>query len=230
MTSIGPRDSTTFELRDALAQPGCPICALVLRSVGRFIESVAYERVNDIALRANLRGARGFCNVHAHRWLREAHNVLGTALIYRDVMRAAIDEISVDVDRTRGGLLARWRGRSSLSPRRIDCPACVEQRDAEDRFLSALAAILAEPADVALFEASDGVCLTHALAALRRGDREAELVVRHTVRRAQGLLTTLDEVIRKEDYRFRDEPRTDEERTAPADAVAWTKAAEGLTG
>ena len=35
-------------------------------------------------------------------------------------------------------------------------------------------------------------------------------------------------MIRKEDYRFRDEPRTEAERSAPARAVAWTAGAEGL--
>jgi hypothetical protein len=103
------------------------------------------------------------------------------------------------------------------------------QRDAEKRYLSALAAILHEPADAALFDASDGVCLTHTLAAARRGDRAADIVVRHTRVHADRLVATLDEVIRKEDYRFRHEPRSEAERTAGSDVIAWTTGAEGLT-
>jgi hypothetical protein len=42
------------------------------------------------------------------------------------------------------------------------------------------------------------------------------------------LVQHLDEVIRKEDYRFRDEPRSDDERIAPARAIAWVAGLEGL--
>jgi hypothetical protein len=224
-----PRDSTAFELRDALAQPGCAICTLALRSVGRYIDSVAYDRVNDLDLRAQLRVARGFCNPHAYRWLRDAHNVLGTALIYRDVVRSVLTELGNQSQRTRGGLFDRLRGRAADGRARAGCPACAVQREAEQRYLSALAAILHEAADAALFEASDGVCLTHALASARRGDGTADIVVRHSRARAERLVATLDEVIRKEDYRFRHEPRSEAERTAGSDVIAWTSGAQGLT-
>jgi hypothetical protein len=44
----------------------------------------------------------------------------------------------------------------------------------------------------------------------------------------QQLLGELDEVIRKEDYRFRHEPRTEAERTAPARAVNRVVGLDGL--
>src|SRR6187455_2433093 len=97
-------DQPAYELRDALAQPGCPICFLALRSVGRYLESLAYDRVNDVAVRAALHTARGFCNPHAYRWLREARNVLGTALIYRDVIRAAAAALPARAPRQPGRL------------------------------------------------------------------------------------------------------------------------------
>jgi hypothetical protein len=42
------------------------------------------------------------------------------------------------------------------------------------------------------------------------------------------LLADLDEVVRKEDYRFRHEPRTEAERVAAARAVGWVAGSEGL--
>jgi hypothetical protein len=227
LSSSGARDSTAFELREALGQRGCAICRLTLRSVGRFLTSLAYERVNDIELRAKLRAARGFCNPHAYRWLREAHSVLGTALIYRDIMRNALEDLGNERERSRG-LLGRLRSRGADSPRGAECPACAAQREAEERYLSALAAILADPTDTPLYVASEGLCLNHALVVMRRGDVAADIVALHTRLRVERLVATLDEVIRKEDYRFRHEPRTDTERTAPADAVAWTVGADGL--
>src|SRR5262252_5095962 len=93
MSSAAPRDATAFEVRDALGESGCVVCRLSLRSVARLLQSVAYEQVNDLSLRAQLRKRRGFCTLHAHQWLREAHNVLGTALIYKDVLEAALRDL-----------------------------------------------------------------------------------------------------------------------------------------
>ena len=226
---LSVRDAATFELREALGKPGCPICVLTLRSVGRFIRSLAYERVNDLEVRADLRAARGFCNVHAYRWLREAHSVLGTALIYRDVVRAALGDLdTTSTDRGRVGLLDRLMGRGPEAPPVARCLACDAQREAEERYLSSLAALVAEPTDLAAFSASDGLCLVHTLAGVRRGDAALDTILASARQRAERLVTTLDEVIRKEDYRFQDETRTPAERSATAEVVAWSCGAEGL--
>src|ERR1700736_6328766 len=109
MSSAAPRDSTAFEVREALRQVGCPVCRLALRSVGRWLASVAYDQVNDVDLRSELRAARGFCNVHAHRWLAEVHSVLGTAIVYEDLLKAGLRELDAD-NAQRGGLWRAIRG------------------------------------------------------------------------------------------------------------------------
>jgi hypothetical protein len=223
MCAAGPRDSTAFEVRDALRQPGCPVCRLAVRSVGRWLASVAYDQVNDVDLRNELRAARGFCNAHAHRWLVESRSVLGTAIVYEDLLKAALRELDAD-NGQRGGL---WR--AILGPQAPDlasCPACRAQAEAEDRFLSALLATVA--ADPPALEGSDGVCLKHMRAALRGGGPGAERVLQHSRVAIERLLGELGEVIRKEDYRFRHEPRSEGERTAPARAIARAAGAEGL--
>jgi hypothetical protein len=85
VTQSAPRDTAVFEVRDALAQPGCAVRRLALRSVRRFLQSVAYEQVNYPGLRADMRAALGFCNQHAYRWLREAHSPIFTAALYLGV-------------------------------------------------------------------------------------------------------------------------------------------------
>ena len=92
--------------------------------------------------------------------------------------------------------------------------------------MSALLATSA--ADPRALDGSEGVCLKHVRAALRRGGPGAERVLQQTRSAIERLLAELGEVIRKEDYRFRDEPRTDGERTAPSRAVARAAGAEGL--
>ena len=58
MSHPAPRDSTAFEVREALDEPGCAICRLALRSTTRMIRAIAYEQINDVDLRYALRRAR----------------------------------------------------------------------------------------------------------------------------------------------------------------------------
>ena len=44
MSSAGPRDSTAFEVREALGLGGCPVCRLAVRSVDRWLASVLMQR------------------------------------------------------------------------------------------------------------------------------------------------------------------------------------------
>jgi hypothetical protein len=223
MSPAAPRDSTSFEVREALDQGGCPVCRLALRSVGRWLTSVAYEQINDIELRDRLRAARGFCNVHAHRWLREVGSVLGTAIVYQDLLTAALREI--DGENVQRG--QRWRAiLGGPGPDVGDCPACGAQIEAEERYLTALLATAA--ADPHALDGSEGLCVRHTRAAQRRGGAGTERMVQLTRAAVERLLAELSEVIRKEDYRFRHEPRTDAERTATARAVARAAGAEGL--
>jgi Family of unknown function (DUF6062) len=227
VSPAAPRDATAFEAREALGAHGCAVCRLALRSVSKLLQSIAYEQVNDLALREQLRRGGGFCNPHAHQWLAEAHSVLGTALIYRDVLQAAIralDKAEPNGQRSRlfGGLL----GSTQQS---TPCPACQAQLEAETRYLKALLAVLA--ADVGArhaLEASDGLCRRHTLAAIRSGGEGATHVAQRARDIVDALIDDLDEVIRKEDYRFRHEPRTDAERSANSRAINWAAGAEGL--
>jgi hypothetical protein len=197
------------------------VCRLALRSVGRWLRSMAYDQVNDVQLRTELREARGFCNPHAHRWLREARSVLGTSIVYRDLLTAALRDLDT-VNPKRGRLLKAFRA----AERSGGCPACRTQREAELRYMTALTTLVA--ADPGVLEGSDGLCVLHVRAAVRTGGAGTEQLVQHTRSAIERLLGELDEVIRKEDYRFRHEPRTDDERTAPGRAVSRAAGLDGL--
>jgi hypothetical protein len=229
MSSTAPRDAAAFEIRDAVGEPGCAVCRLTLRSVARLLKSVAYEQVNDLELRATLRKRGGFCNAHAYQWLGEAHSVLGTALIYKDVLQTALRELGSPggTDSSRMRLLRGRRGHGSEA---TACPACRAQAEAEARYLDSLLALLAsDSAFCAEFGVSEGLCRPHTLAAIRTGRAGVEYILDRSRQALTEQLADLDEVIRKEDYRFRHEPRTEAERAAPARAVAWAAGAEGLT-
>jgi Family of unknown function (DUF6062) len=216
-------DGATAEVRHALARGGCAVCHLTHRSVTRFLKALSYEQVNDLDLRADLRASRGFCPAHAQRWLHQSGNVLGTALIYTDAVTAALRELEATPTR---GVLAGFRSnRSRESP----CVACRTELDAQDRYLDALLEGLSDASFAAALATSDGLCLPHTRRAVERGGRRAEPLLARAREVAQRLLAELAEVVRKEDYRFKDEPRTDAERGAPRRAVAWTAGLDGLS-
>jgi Family of unknown function (DUF6062) len=214
MRHASSRETPTADIHHALGRPGCAVCHLTHRSVTRFLRALSYEQVNDVGLRAELRAARGFCQVHAQRWLGMSGNVLGTAIIYRDVITAAVRSLGSAPERSSlRGLLG---GRSS---REASCVACTFEADAQDRFVDA---VLGASGDPDVLRHSDGLCLPHTKRAVERDARRAEPLVALARKHAEQIMAELDEVIRKEDYRFKHEPRTDAERTVPRRAVAWT--------
>jgi Family of unknown function (DUF6062) len=218
-----PSDADTAELREAIERHGCAVCFLSERAMLRFMRSVAYEQVNDPALRARLRATKGFCTTHAHRWLREAKSVLGTALIYQDMVTAALRDL--DEPPPERGLFGR--SKSKEAPRG-SCQACRFQHEAQDRYVDDLIAGLADPSIAAALAGSDGLCFPHTKRAVRRGGSRADPIRARARSVAEAIVGNLSEVIRKEDYRFRHEPRTDAERSATRRAVAWTAGIDGL--
>ncbi len=115
----------------------------------------------------------------------------------------------------------RGLGRSGPARTAAPCLACDAEHEAESRYLDALLQALRDLPLLARFQASTGLCLPHTRLAVERGKPTSRLVAVHARQVAERLVDELSEVVRKEDYRFRHEPRTPAERTAPGDAVHW---------
>ncbi len=218
------------DLREALSQSGCPVCRLVEVDTGRYLDNLLWENVNDPGLRREIRRARGFCREHTRMLASRPGASLGLALIARDVwgeIQHATETVRLPAPKARqtraadiaAGLLAR------LAPQG-ECPACVYARAMEDLYLDVLLGhLLGEDGLLAAYQASEGLCLPHfrqALARVRDGAVYAALV---GAQRAAGQrrLAELDEFIRKNDYRFRDEPWGRERD-------AWRRALTALVG
>jgi hypothetical protein len=74
------RTMSFYDLRDALTQPGCPVCRLKADAVRRHLDGMLWESVNDSGVRHDIREARGFCQQHAWQ-LVEGGSSLGAAII-----------------------------------------------------------------------------------------------------------------------------------------------------
>jgi hypothetical protein len=228
-----------FDLRDVLAQPGCPVCRLRARDTERFLESLLWEQVNDPDTRQQIRQARGFCPEHT-RQLAGRQASLGIAILTQDVLHSLLDVLEDTrwqaaprlslkraleaLDRSRptvgaAELVAR------LAPQR-SCLVCQQANTMETIYLDTLLdRLLEEGGLLPAFQASDGLCLPHLRLILARGRDRAvcEALVSAQAASWKRLDADLIEFIRKNDYRFREEPWGQERD-------AWRRAAAALGG
>jgi uncharacterized protein DUF6062 len=206
-------------LYDMCARDGCVICRLVLENTSRYLEHWKYELFTDVGVRQELRRARGFC--HRHTWqLARMGASLQLAQAYRDI-------ISDTVERLQQGeaVMGRFRRLKETKREQGSCPACRSEVKAEERYIHTLRRALLEEEFYERFSTSHGLCLEHfrqACEAKMVGDwltrlRAAQLLC------LQRLDEQLGELIRKHDYRFRDEPHGPE-------MVSWKYAAGIVAG
>jgi hypothetical protein len=158
--------NTYFELRDALGTPGCVVCRLAARSVRRYLEALAFESVNDLGLRAQLRRSRGFCNLHAWQVLDEAREPFGGGIIYRDVLNACVSQLAAgDVAGPDGG----------------ECVACQAREVSARRYVDALVDHANEAELERRVEQGGGLCWRHFALAMAQGGRGLRAVARAEV-------------------------------------------------
>ncbi len=146
------RHMTYYNLRDAMAKPGCPICRLVSDAVARYLETFLYENVNDPGMRADLRRSNGFCPDHAGQ-LRDHGDALGHAIIYGDLIDRVLESLE-GLLRACGSGTPRLPATGTVASRADDlfpgrrCPACLVAREAEQRYIGVLVAELGSMSDV----------------------------------------------------------------------------------
>ncbi|MGE5584814.1 MAG: DUF6062 family protein [Bacillota bacterium] len=142
---------TYYNLRDAMAKPGCPICRLASEAVAHYLETFLYENVNDPGIRADLRRSNGFCPRHAGL-LRDHGDPLGHAIIYGDLVDHLLGSLE-SLLRACGSGSARSPATRTVGSRADDllpgreCPACLVAREAEQRYIGVLVAELGSMSD-----------------------------------------------------------------------------------
>jgi hypothetical protein len=222
---------TRDDLLNALGQ-GCPLCVLVERAERKAVDHFLYDQVNDIPRRDALRASRGLCLAHT-AMLAEGRSALGVAILSRDILRAMSAELEASGDGKTGlgGLLNLLGGASGAGAQlasRIEpqagCPMCAERPRLEMPLIAGLLHNLRDAAFAAAFDASDGLCRVHLANALRAADATATRDL--TARQAaiwRRLEASLDEFIRKHDYRFQGEVFDDERDV-------WRRALQATSG
>ncbi len=216
-------------LFEACSQEGCPLCRLALEGTRRYLESWKYELFTDASIREELRRTQGFC--HRHTWQLAAMGAhLPLAQAYRDIVTDVIDQLKRGNDGAApvasGGLLRRiFESKREQTP----CPACQQEAKAEGHYVHTLRKALLDEAFYQRLQASDGLCLEHYRLACELklpdtpgGDWQS-LLRKAQLACLQRLDEQLGEMIRKYDYRFKDEARGPE-------MISWKRAAGLIAG
>jgi hypothetical protein len=208
-----------YELLEAQAKAGCPICRLVYKATDRYLDSLLYEAVLDPAVRAKLKQAQGFCAEHVKMLGRRPGRALGIALIYRDIIRSAIIAAEKTSPEATGKGLRGLFGRNlpgtdlacKLRTPQV-CPACLIGVESERNNLELMLVHIEDAQFQQGYASGEGLCLVHLIGVLELARTPAEVhsLIEPQVARYRIMLHELDEFIRKRDHRFCHEPMGDE--------------------
>jgi hypothetical protein len=208
-----------YELRDALAGGGCPLCRLAYRSGAQYLDTLNYEGVNDPGLRRSIVEANGLCHRHTWQWTRLHGSVLGVALVYRNVIKRLLSVL----EPAENGSTHTHNGVRSLIQHlqpEAECPACRAEHEAARRAGELLLNYLDDREIAEHYVPAGGLCLPHFQLVLgAANESQAHTLVAWQTQVYQQLVGQLDEFIRKQDYRFAGEP-LGAEKDSPLRAAA----------
>ncbi len=235
------REPSFAELYEAMLEDGCPICRLGLRTADHYLSVYCSENVTDVDIRARVREANGFCNVHAWR-LPDQRDALGLSITFADVIKNLGRQLDAHDPESRNRrlpgwlfrLLRDWRGRlprGRVFRKPQPCPVCVEQFRAERRYAATFADYADDEMLIERYREGDGLCLPHLklVIASAADDAAINLIAGSEVERWRELYDLLDEIVRKADYRFNQEAITPQERDALTRVLAIVSGAKGLS-
>ncbi|WP_299029864.1 DUF6062 family protein [uncultured Thermanaerothrix sp.] len=230
---------TLVHLEEALQKPGCPICRLGDEAARRSVDGFLWENVNDPESRRPLQEAYGFCPEHTRLLvtteMESSGVLLGVNLIYESLARQAMRDLQKggslqSAPRGVWGWLERFRRRPTTPPDAPTCPLCRVVEEVQANALITLLEDLTLHAEHArpLYLRADGVCLPHLRQALhlhtQRFPEATRFLREETARRLETLAAHMREYIRKQNWAYRDEAMSEEER------VAWLRVLVFFTG
>lgn len=217
------------ELRDAMDRWGCPLCRLSHKAEHAYIDSLNYERVLDLKTRDAIKASRGLCEHHSRMWQQLQGSALGIAIVYRVTILDLLRDTDPETYPSNPSLFRR-RATAQETAERLaaggPCVACDIARGVTERFGSLLLKDLDDPEVRSLLVASGGLCLPHLrdVLGLPGAGRRHDILIQVHRDAWQQLMGELEEFIRKNDYRFREEAMTG------AEGTSWSRAIDVIVG
>ena len=225
-------------LCQAVEQEGCPICLVTLESLERVMESWQYEGFSDPANRLALVDAQGFCPRHTWQ-LTRLPTGFQLALVYREIfpeilaaMKHHLEQISAHKQGKSRSFWNRLKWKHSKQPEFLrgeslfpKCLFCQRQAEIEQHLTDALLTMLSDQDLRFRLNQATGLCMPHLAQAYHRATSGAQraALLEYQISCLQRNLAEVEELVRKHDYRFLDEPQGNE-------MTAWRRAIQLLVG
>jgi hypothetical protein len=195
--------------------------------VVRYIEGFMYESVNDVAFRATLDAARGFCGPHTSDVLTGGRHVtggmVGSAILFGAVMRVREGELRAV--HAAGGLSRGRRTQDALRP--PACLVCAESASVDAAAVTSLLRLAREPEWAAAI-GDAALCLEHLTALMAASGRPPgwnSIEDRQLAR--VGALRELVQAFAHNASHDRQHLTTEEQTAAPAQAAAFLGGSRG---
>jgi hypothetical protein len=239
--SEGSHSRDTASLQAAFEREGCPVCTVILENMNMAMDSWNYEGFTDVEHRQFVTRIRGFCPLHTWQ-LAQRNNAFQLAVIYKEVLDDILEKMD-DAGRDQGyghleaggdfiaGMKRLFQAEpvpaETVSHLYEHCPFCRTRDKIEQRLIGRLVEMMQFEEMQQRLHQSTGLCRLHFVLALQYTEADAQ--VQHHVlvesQRAclQRCLHEVQELIRKHDYHFGQEPRGEE-------MVSWRRAAELCAG
>ncbi len=186
------------------------------------MHNLLYGKATIVKTRVEMRDARGLCAFHA-QLLRQVGHALDVSIFYQDILQT-LKELLISSSTRPSWRKPGKRLAASLAPR-APCPACVYRAEFERIYIETLLDHLPEPDFVERLRGAAPLCLRHFCQAVETAPSREHVAILRSLQLAhwERLVSELDEFIRKNDYRFSDEPIGEE-------GDAWLRAVSAVAG
>jgi hypothetical protein len=164
-----------FDLAEAFAKDGCPVCRLTRHNVESYLHGLLFEGIIHPENHDAFRVSRGLCNAHA--WLLADFKgaLLNTAVYYRGTLNDLLKDLDASgpAPAARGGLARLMSGgkRTSAVADRLEphgpCMACKVRATSEELYTRTIGEHIQDERLAKPYRGSQGVCLPHFRMALR---------------------------------------------------------------
>ncbi len=215
-------NATLEDLEAILHQrEGCPICHYGRMSGRKYLDGVMYESVNDFGLRQRLVSNMGFCAFHSQEILTFPGTKLGAAIIEQAMLKEALRRMDA-TSPGRNSFFSRGAKNppAAAAPDVGSCPACLHERASEQRAIEDLLAHW-DASWEELLKKSGGMCFNHLVQALKLAPKPIGKKLKQMHAELwREIISQLDEFIRKQDYRFRNEAISEDEAIASRRTIA----------
>lgn len=222
-----------YDLIEALPAPGCALCRLLEKDLRQYLDLLLFEYAMDFDVHGAFRAAHGLCSVHSADLLTFHMGATSIAALYGGVIETALAALDDALEAGERGAFRFGRRRTggAEAAAALDaagaCAACASLNVREADYAQIAAEGMDDPDFRAAFDASEGFCLPHVRAVLRRAPPSAARHILTVQRRLwAGLRADLNMFMAKQDPRFGAAP---DER----EARSWRRAlltAAGVAG